>query len=208
MDVDILPGAALNDPELQQTVRQKIEDAVKRESSKVQHWVGERSRERAERMLNVLANYGWQEFAYKYGFWARATTDSWGFTGAQKLYDRILMIDPGSGAPIAELAFGGGGPSFLREAGRVWFAGDPQVGGVITPVGDGKRDVKLAVRPPAGGASWDAVLTMRSGQPLPFVPDIYVDKFGDQRPWVVDHPEKPSRKSLVRMDALPLLAKL
>lgn len=211
INVPVRPGAALNDPD----TRRFVEDNIFNKK----FGMSERFLEfpdlpyNKEGIVNILANYPWQEYGYKKGRWARLMVDdlwlpmirTWG-----KIHHSLLLTHPGTGQEIAEVSgilIPGTAPS-----GRLLFAGDPQYAGVASAVADGSRrvcimgSVRLISKPQvdrsddtAKGASRGIAIRARDltkimvpGQRPPAElfepPEQYLQRLG---PWLADHPDKP-----------------
>jgi hypothetical protein len=80
--------------------------------------------------------------------------------------------------------------------GRLWFAGDPRVIGICTPVGDGKKKLPFArSRFLYHEDTVEAAIEMRPDQPLTmtFDPAPYNGSHPEVR-WLAGHPKKPKRR--------------
>lgn len=193
VNIDIAPGAALNAPELQRVIQDRLDRVENRKG--LFAWWNNEARAEALRVRNLLAHYPWHEYAYKYGRWERTDRFLSYFYSVMKWaksYDTFQLIEPASGRPIAEMY----APSIRlkKYSGRLWFAGDPRIAGVYTPVGDGTQDLWFASsRFVDVTAARTAALTLRPGElpPIDLVP--YHDR-AEQYPWVADHPNKPKSK--------------
>jgi hypothetical protein len=192
------PWSPLNDPQL---------------SARFQKNLGSRNetvRSKAQFQLDLLSRYAWQEFPVKYGCWALSET---GVTGGTNLsgpwtkrsytpdYSWILLLDPGSGRPVArhwiDTGFDGGltvkDAPFPPGAASIWFAGDPRAFGMFSPVGNGhiayfgSRDRLQAFdawrQGPQHYAQWAATIGDAMDR-RPAGPDADVL-------WLADHPQAP-----------------
>src|SRR6266511_2438365 len=142
MNLSIRPGAALAEPETYSFVEREIINAsygplVRRS------WIPDRAYNK-DGIVNVLANYPWRPYHYKYGRWHRVPffpnlpfvrLRTWA-----EQYDSILLVDPATRRGLAEVTgialFGryttGGGRA--PHSGSLLFAGDPQLAGVVNAV--------------------------------------------------------------------------
>lgn len=177
---EILPGAALNDPALRERIEQKIR----------KKGYGERSRE-------LLARHPWREFGYKRGKWARTNgmlDQWWDYKSWQRDYSHVQLLDPASGVALAVLL----SPGFVKRSavqGRIWVAGDPCGAAVLTPVGDGVKQVELTAALPSptpyreefphGGSLWLADCPRKPRRSRGFV----WDGKAERRNWSEDKAE-------------------
>jgi hypothetical protein len=202
INVPIRPGAALADPGTRAYVEEHILNAqfnvVTRHS-----WIPDRVYNK-EGIVNVLANYPWQEYGYKYGRWRREQVISelpfipWRAWAENTAF--ITLTDPVRGTEIAEMTalnF-----DLERYTGKLLFAGDLRYAGVISAIVNGKRHISIMGSTQLGGAdiiiserARDLTKVMRPDYLPPvqlYTPWVeYRTHFG---PWVADHPEKPGRK--------------
>jgi hypothetical protein len=202
INVPIRPGAALANPETRAFVEENIInakfDVVTRHS-----WIPDRVYNK-DGIVNVLANYPWREYGYKFGRWRREifVTElpfipwrTW-----QENYSFMALVDPVRGNEISEMT----AISFRIEkyAGKLLFAGDPNYAGVISTAHKGKRHISIIGSLQLGGADTtiserarDLTKVMRPDYLPPvqlYTPwEEYRTHFG---PWIADHPEKPGRK--------------
>lgn len=87
MDVEILPGAALNEPRLQQAIAQRVGRRI--------------GRSNALRMQNILGHYPWREYGYKYGRWQKVGTFFNQITDGYKwghVFQEFALVDLATGA--------------------------------------------------------------------------------------------------------------
>jgi hypothetical protein len=210
INVPVRPGAALNDTDTRRFVEDNIINAT--------YGMTDRTLKRPdfayskEAIVNILANYPWQEYGYKKGRWARIKFDeNWiPIRTWQKSYRTLLLTDPATGREIAEV--GGDVCPGEEPSGRLLFAGDPHYAGVLNTVVAGQRrmcivgSLHLIKEPQVGdledlakGASRgitirarDLAKNMVPGQrpqaQLYDHPEKYRSLLG---PWVADHPDKP-----------------
>ncbi|GDY31990.1 hypothetical protein [Gandjariella thermophila] len=204
IDVPIRPGAALNDPETRRFVEDNIINAkynwIMRHS-----YIPDRAYNK-EGIVNILANYPWQEYGYKYGRWQRELFfDELPFIPLrtwEKKYQTLLLIDPRDGSPVEEV--NGMAKSVEPPSGRLLFAGDPHLAGVISTMRDGKRNISIVGSTRLGNPEGDQQIGARARdltkvmvpEHAPQVqlfnpPKEYVKYLG---PWLADHPEKPSNR--------------
>ena len=205
IDLPIRPGAALNDADTRDFVEQHILNAtysvVLRNS-----YIPDRAYNK-EGIVNILANYAWQEYAYKCGRWQRRPVfehlpfipwRSW-----ETVHDTILLTRHATGQGIAEVT--GLALKVPPPSGRLLFAGDPHYAGVMSSVVDGERRMAIVgstrlghpefkqtiaarARDLTKGMTPDRTPTVRLFDP----PEEYVRHLG---PWLADHPEKPRGRS-------------
>jgi hypothetical protein len=160
-----------------------------------------------EGIVNILANYPWQQYDYKYGRWQRKPVlhgyefvcpwwKSW-----EEEYGRVVLLTHSTqGNAIAEMT----GMVMLAEkpSGRLLFAGDPNYAGVISIVVKGERHVFIvgSTRLDYGRGvtipeiARDLTKIMVPGQP----PNVRLREpaginHKDLGPWIADHPEKPPK---------------
>jgi hypothetical protein len=195
VNIEIVPGAALNDPRLQQAVARRLERRLFRGD--------------ARRMQNILAHYPWREYDYKYGRWEWeetffsivATRYKWAHA-----FESVALLDQ-AGREIGEMtSLQTDLPDLVKFSGRFLFAGEPTIAGVYSPVGDGVEKLNFVWSRLLGGkVAGNYALTMRPGD-HPALPQIdlrppgmaaasrkHLDSMGGWPigPWVVDHPDKP-----------------
>jgi hypothetical protein len=202
INVPIRPGAALADPETRTFVEEHILNAkfdlVTRHS-----WIPDRVYNK-EGIVNILANYPWQEYGYKYGRWRRelvaADLPFIPWRTWEENYTFAALTDPVRGAEISEvtaIAY-----SFEKYQGRLLFAGEPHYAGVISTMQGGTRHISIvgSIRLGGGksdisGKARDLTKIMRPGvqpQAALYTPwEEYRTHFG---PWIADHPEKPAKR--------------
>jgi hypothetical protein len=197
----IRPGAALNDPETYRFVEENIlnakYDLVTRNS-----WIPDRAYNK-EGIVNILANYPWQEYGYKSGQWQRVQVFDLiiPFREWQQVYETVLLTHPTTGQDVAEIN------GIIRKvqppSGRLLFAGDPHYAGVISSVDKSERHIYLVgstrLSYPTNSLkiaekARDLTKIMVPGH-APQVqlfdpPADYVNHLG---PWVADHPQKPPK---------------
>lgn len=214
INVPIRPGAALDDPETHRFVEEHIVNGSFGRSERFLDFP--ELPYNKEAIVNILANYPWQEYGYKKGRWARVSFDevwlpmlrTW-----EKVHHTLLLTHPGTGQEISEvsgLIIPGTSPS-----GRLRFAGDPHYAGVADVVTDGERrvcvmgSIRLIQEPQVDRMAGTAKGTRRSlatrardlakvmvpgRQPqaqLYEPPEKYLKLLG---PWLADHPDKPRGK--------------
>ncbi|MBS2962916.1 hypothetical protein KGA66_07670 [Actinocrinis puniceicyclus] len=193
------PWSPLNDPRLSAQVDKDLHN--KRSAI----------RNRAELYAYLLQRYAWQEYPVKCGRW-RITDDPMALTGGaiysgpwtKKAWTpdvtRMLLLDPATRQPIAAhvvpwnfaLDVRKGWPVDTKTT-SIWFAGDPRVCGMFTPVGDGHR-VALGCRSGREGIEvWEGPehferLAARIAAE-PYV-DATPPGYG---PWIADTPKPPPR---------------
>lgn len=203
INVPIRPSAALNDPETRAFVEDRIINArydfITRHS-----YLPDRAYNK-EGIVNILANFPWREYGYKFGRWRRKPVISelpfipwyaWEVT-----YDTLLLTDPNTGQEIAEV--NGLAMHMRPPAGRVLFAGDPHYAGVINRVIKGERRMSIVGSARLSSPEYDQIIAARArdltkvmvpGHPPQATfynpPKSYLDSLG---PWVADHPEKPPK---------------
>lgn len=197
MNIEIAPGAALNDPRLQQAVAERVGRRI--------------GRDEALRTQNILAHYPWREYGYKYGRWEWeqtffsivATRYKWAHA-----FRSVALVDP-AGRELGEMtSYRIESSDLVKFSGRFWFAGEPTIAGVYSPVGDGVEKLNLVwSRLLVSKAAQDYALIMRPGaQPALPHADLrpsgsssaskkHMDSMGGRSigPWVVDHPVKPTK---------------
>lgn len=209
IDAPIRPRAALNDSETRHHVEDKIVNAeytrTQRRLAAIDYSFN------AEGIVNILANYPWQEFHYKFGRWQKQSLGyevdflpflrSWEIT-----YLPLQLLDPRTGAEVSQVT----GPYKVQAqspAGNLHFAGDPHFAGVLSVMGDNGRfmsivgSLRLADHPDdhvnVGHQARDLAKTMTPERPpqatLKDIPKRYLKTLG---PWVADHPGKPPRKGV------------
>jgi hypothetical protein len=197
----IRPGAALNDPDTYRFVEENIlnakYDLVTRNS-----YIPDRAYNK-EGIVNILANYPWQEYGYKSGRWRRVQVFDLiiPFREWQQVYEIVLLTHPTTGQDVAEVN------GIIRKvqppSGRLLFAGDPHYAGVISTMVKGERHIHLVgstrLSYPTNSLeiaekARDLTKTMVPGhapQAQLFNPPAdYVNNLG---PWLVDHPQKPPK---------------
>ncbi|GDY34065.1 hypothetical protein GTS_56980 [Gandjariella thermophila] len=206
IDVPIRPGAALSDPKTRQFVEENIINATYDFSDRYRK-IPELAYNR-EGIVNVLANFPWQEYGYKKGRWQREPI-SWEidflpFRVWEKVYRGFLLTDIATGEEISEVR--GAVSSVMPPSGRLLFAGDPKYAGVINTMPDGERriyivgSIRLARNPESvteiAQRASELTKTMVPERPpqvqLFDLPAKYLKRLG---PWLADHPGKPSRRS-------------
>jgi hypothetical protein len=196
--IEIVPGAALNDPRLQQAIAQRVGRRI--------------SRDDALRMQNILAHYPWREYGYKYGRWeweetffsVVATRYKWAHA-----FRSVALVDP-AGTELGEMTSSTTETTsdLVKFSGRFLFAGEPTIAGVYSPVGDGVEKLNFVwSRLLQGKTVENYALTMRPGD-HPALPQIdlrqtvsaaaskkHLDSMGGWPigPWVIDHPDKPTK---------------
>jgi hypothetical protein len=148
-------------------------------------------------LAHLLQEFPWQEYGYKLGRWERADTVFNLFNHRRWARNREVMqlVDPRGGGPVSELR-DAAGVRLPEPAGTVWIAGDPRTVAAYSPVGDGVREVRLAVSPfvPQREAL-EFAAAMRPGDRPPFTLLPYEDRqpHGGST-WLADRPDKPSRR--------------
>lgn len=177
------------------------------------------ARTHAQRDRYFLERYAWQEYPVKCGRWRVGDASSFTLTGGTNLsgpwtkkewnidLSWVLLLDPATRQPIAahtvdwwreerpedrHLFF----PVSSKTA-SLWFAGDPRVGGMFTPAGNGHR---AAFGHRAGNSTIGNYRTWENG-PQPFeeltakaASWSYEDKVSAEfGPWLADHPQQPPR---------------
>jgi hypothetical protein len=197
------PWSPLNDPQLSGRLQEKL--GSRREQTRLA----------AQFQMDLLSRYAWQEYPVKYGVWALKET---GLTGGTNLsgpwtkrsyepdYSWILLLDPGSGRPLARHFVDAASDSgmtykampFPAQTTSIWFAGDPRAFGLFSPVGNGhfaffgSRDRLQAIdawqRGPQHYTQWAATI----GDVLDRDPAHAAANAAAQSLWIADHPQKPS----------------
>jgi hypothetical protein len=206
IDVPIRPGAALSDPETRQFVEEHILNASYDFSDRYRK-IPELAYNK-DGLINVLANFPWQEYGYKKGRWQREPlsweVDFLPFRVWEKVYRGFLLSNPATGQEISEVR--GAVSSVVPPSGRLPFAGNPQYAGVMNTVVDGERriyvvgSIRLARDPESATEiarrASELVQTMVPERPpqaqLFDLPPKYLERLG---PWQADHPDKTSRRS-------------
>ena len=193
----IPPWSPLNDPQLSAQIQGNLRHARESVRREAQFW------------QEVLTRHAWQEYPVKCGVWILGES---GLTSGTNLsgpwtkrvwapsFAWMQLYDPASRQPIAvqcaNPSLGDGGHVTLPFDARttsVWFAGDPRVCGLFSPVGDGHR-AYFGERPtgitrmfsawqkgPEYYAQWAAKVAA--------MPDRRPD--GTTSIWIADHPQKP-----------------
>jgi hypothetical protein len=207
INVPIRPGAALSDPETYRHVESSVlnvtYDVVTRRS-----WIPDRAYNK-DGIVNVLANFPWQEYGYKFGRWQRVPViqelpifQSW--RSWEKKYHALMITDPATGREIAELT--GIVKAVQAPTGRLLFAGDPHYAGVISTIIDDKRHMSIvgstrlvgnpAHSPEIAKRARDLTKTIvPSHPPQVRLHDPTPDYLKYLGPWIADHPDKPSKPS-------------
>jgi hypothetical protein len=206
INVTIRPGAALTDAETYRFVEEHILNAeydfVLRHS-----YIPDRAYNK-EGIVNILANYPWQEYGYKYGRWQRVlVVEELGGLIPWRSWEHernspLMLTDPRTGREIAE--FQGMVMKAEQPAGTLLFAGDPAFAGVIRTTRDGQHTISIVGNTRLGHPGYDLEIAKKArdltqimvpGHPpaVRFLnpPQDYVKHLG---PWLADHPDKP-RKS-------------
>jgi hypothetical protein len=205
INVPIRPGAALADPETRRFVEAHVLNA--QHNVVVRHsYLADRAYNK-EGIVNVLANYPWREFGYKYGRWQRVlVVEELGGLIPWRSWERksttLLLTDPRTGQEVAEVE--GLATRVQAPAGRLLFAGDPAYAGVVSAVRDGERSIfivgNIRLGHPEGvqgiaEKARDLTKAMVPGRPPPAqlhpLPESSLRHLG---PWVADHPEKPAKR--------------
>lgn len=184
MNIEIAPGAALADPELQRVIQLRCE----------------RNRGRAEALAlrNILAHYPWTNYHYKYGRWESVNKlFDFGYPRYKwsKTFHVFRLIDPATGQPVGEMVARGG---LTAPSGTLRFAGEPSFAGayIATP-GDPAAVHFTWSSFVKGRATVEAAQRLRPGQ-------VPMSERAAQRawmapepargPWIADHPDKPQQK--------------
>lgn len=197
------PWSPLNDPRLSAQIQERLRDER------------EPFRNRALRDLYFLERYAWQEYPVKCGRWRVGAASSFTLTGGTNLsgpwtrkewnadLSCVLLLDPSTREPIAAHTVDwwtdvddGGHPlkPVDTRTTSIWFAGDPRVCGLFTPVGDGHRTAfgfrfgKSGLRSwKEGPAGFEKTASLIAAEPFA---DTTASEFG---PWIADRPEPPPR---------------
>jgi hypothetical protein len=175
-DYDVIPGAALADPELRATLG---------------GWRGKA--DEAAVIRTVLTRFPWQEYQYKYGRWQwvdRLFDFGFPLKKWARTYDTVLLLDPVSAQPAGEL--NAERLKLRKYSGTVRFAGDPRVGGVLSAAG---TDLQLAVTQfVSRGEAVGQLRVLRPGAaPPPEFTRYLRERPDENRPWVADQPAKPRK---------------
>ncbi|HVW41304.1 MAG TPA: hypothetical protein VHC18_08135 [Amycolatopsis sp.] len=209
IDVPIRPGAALNDPE---TYRYVEDEILNKQYNALDRRVGTPELVyNKDSFLNVLANYPWQEYGYKYGRWQREGV----FEGTnldfiplkwmswERRYFTVLLTHPANGQPVAEVA--GAGLRIDGPAGKLLFAGDPHYAGILNVVTHGRRHMSVVGSPRLAPSEKDrhgpiagpankvaqGLVPGRRPQVRLFEPDpAWASRLG---PWIADQPKRPPK---------------
>jgi hypothetical protein len=205
INVPIRPGAALNDPETRRFIEDNILNAkynvVLRNS-----YIPDRAFNK-EGIVNVLVNYPWQEYGYKYGRWKReiffTELPFIPFRTWEKKHESVLLTSLRDGSPVAEVT--GMARRVSSPSGQLLFAGDPHYAGVISTVVDGERHISIVGSVRLGNPEFDQVISARARDltkvmvpghtpqvQLFNAPTEYLKHIG---PWLADHPQKPPKPS-------------
>lgn len=202
INVPIRPGAALTDP----GTRQFVEDTILNASYDVitrNSYIPDRAYNK-EGIVNILANFPWRTYTYKFGRWQRIPVlqghitffPSW--RAWEQKFHSIMLTDPDTGRDIAEL--NGMAKHVQRPGGTLLFAGDPHYAGVIdSTTTKGKRalsivgNIRLMGDPEnridVANKAKEITKTLTPGHP----PNVrlydpspkYTQHLG---PWLADHP--------------------
>jgi hypothetical protein len=170
----------------------------------------ENTRRHAQRDLYFLERYAWQEYPVKCGRWLQindpgALTTGTNMSGpwTKKTWTAdvtwLLLFDPNSRQPIA--AHKVDWP--MRQEGNlmispvtsqttsIWFAGDPRVCGMFTPVGAGHMATFGHRAGKTGLRRWEGPQHFEQ-QAATIAAEPYNDAAGgDVGPWLADQPQSP-----------------
>jgi hypothetical protein len=206
INVPIRPGAAFKDADTYRFVEDNILNASY--DVLVRHsYIPDRAYNK-DGIVNILANYPWQQYGYKYGRWQRVLMveelgglipwRSW-----EQKHNSLMLTDPITGQEIAEI--NGMAKEARPPAGLLLFAGDPAYAGVISTTRDGKRNISIVGNVRLGHPeseqgiaekARDLTKAMVPGRRpevrLYDAPQGYVKHLG---PWIAEHPNKPPKRS-------------
>lgn len=193
-EIPILPGSALTDVRLQQAVQYRI--AQLESGSDVRDSLGA-SRYDLERIRRVLAHFPWREYSYKFGRWqqvARWWWDQYELFARKwaENYRSFQLLDPQTGEMFGTMT--PPQPRLLERSGRLLFAGDPMVGGVYSPGGDGMQELHFVWR--SGVHLGPARKLMKSvgfGRGAAGLGSAVSGLCSGWAPWMVDYPDKPAK---------------
>lgn len=196
----------LNDPQLSAQIQARLANGQ------------EKTRVEAQRDLYFLERFEWREYPAKCGRWHLGEAGSFTLTGGSNLsgpwtkmdwspdYRWVLLLDPASRQPIAAhivndwwvedpkarqvVPVANGVTSF-------WFAGNPLLGGMFTPAGNGHRavfgyrsghsEVANFVNWTSGPARFEQLAAQAASW-------TYTDKVASEfGPWLADQPQQPPR---------------
>lgn len=195
MNVPIAPGAALAEPELRRSLQARFDELGGDSRRSVLAAIS--PRDRVERLWHFLAYFPWREYDYKFGRWQRVARWWWDtheFFAKKwvQTFDGFQLLDPQTGQQFGEMA--PPQPELLQQSGKLWFAGDPMIGGVFSPAGDGRRELHFVwVRTIQLGAARKLnTLVSFSSAPRGLSEASRGLPVGGA-PWLVDHPTKPTK---------------
>jgi hypothetical protein len=202
INVPIRPGAALSDPATRAFVEEHLLNA--HYNVVIRHsWVPDRVYNK-EGIVNILANFPWREYGYKWGRWRRKPViDELPFIpwyDWYEVHETLLLTDPRSGREVNEV--NGIVIKAQKPAGRLFFAGDPHYAGVVNTVVDGERHMYIVGSVRLAGLNDTKTSELARDLSKVMVPEhppqanlltlaqAYLDTLG---PWLADHPEKPPK---------------
>jgi hypothetical protein len=214
MDVEIRPGAALKDPDLQHVIDKQLRKSRRVLWSSVLIVPAIITYPLARTMLtdvnlcqHVYANYPSRAYSCKFGRWQWAQDGKgslWNQLGLGvgahmgwvRNYQWISLFDPDSAQPLGDFYL----PKLIRhgierEASRVRFAGDVNVGGIFSAINGAHLGAPAARANRWSGSLLKPLLTMTPDRPsAPYVPEPedprIVSWLG---PWLADSPQPPAR---------------
>jgi hypothetical protein len=193
------PWSPLNDPRLSAQLQARLQDTR------------ENVRRSAQRDQYLLERYQWQEYPVKIGRWLLindpgALTTGTNMSGpwTKKTWTAdinwLLLLDPASRQPLAahkvtwptEQQGNRLVSPVSTQTPSIWFAGDPRVGGLFTPVGDGHSVVLFGHRYGKRAlARWEGPQQFEQSAAAVAAEPYSEAGGGDVGPWIADQPQSP-----------------
>ncbi|HEV2347373.1 MAG TPA: hypothetical protein VGS97_24980 [Actinocrinis sp.] len=192
------PWSPLNDPQLSARIQAGLQDSR------------EGARRDAQRDLYFLERYAWQEYPVKCGRWRRiddpgALTSGTNMSGpwTKKTWTAdfgwLLLIDPAGNRPIAahkvDWPTQQQGNRMVSPVGAqtrsIWLAGDPRVGGMFSPVGDGHTAAFGNRADKNGLRRWEGPQHFEQSAAAVAAEPYREPGGGDLGPWLADQPQAP-----------------